>query len=103
MNNSHDNLVQIQNEYLDKIKFFNYKENVLTDKAPLNFKWIGFIKILFPNAKIIHCDRDAMDTCFSIFKNYFQSYGLSFGYDIKKLGKFYNLYKDLISSSSKLA
>ena len=97
MNNSHNNLVQIQNEYLDKIKFFNYKENVLTDKAPLNFKWIGFIKILFPNAKIIHCDRDAMDTCFSIFKNYFQSYGLSFGYDIKKLGKFYNLYKDLIN------
>ena len=69
---------------------------VFTDKAPLNFKWIGFIKTIFPNAKIVHCDRDAMDTCFSNFKNSFQSYSLAFCYDLKKLGKFYNLYKSLM-------
>ncbi len=96
VNISDKNLVQIQNEYLDKIGSFKYKENVLTDKAPLNFKWIGFIRIIFPNAKIVHCDRDAMDICFSNFKNSFQSYSLAFCYDLKKLGKFYNLYKSLM-------
>jgi len=96
VNISDKNLVQIQNEYLDKIESLNYKENVLTDKAPLNFKWIGFIRIIFPNAKIVHCDRDAMDICFSNFKNSFQSYSLAFCYDLKKLGKFYNLYKSLM-------
>ena len=97
VNNSSDNLVQVQNEYLDKIESLNYKENVLTDKAPLNFKWIGFIKTIFPYAKIVHCDRDAMDTCFSNFKNSFQSYSLAFCYDLEKLGKFFNLYKDLMN------
>ena len=96
VNISDENLIEIQNEYLDKIESLKYKENVLTDKAPLNFKWIGFIKTIFPYAKIVHCDRDAMDTCFSNFKNSFQSYSLAFCYDLKKLGKFYNLYKNLM-------
>ena len=96
VNISDENLIEIQNEYLDKIESLKYKENVLTDKAPLNFKWIGFIRTIFPNAKIVHCDRDAMDICFSNFKNSFQSYSLAFCYDLKKLGKFYNLYKNLM-------
>ena len=94
---SDQDLTKIQTEYLEQIETLEYKEGVLTDKAPLNFKWIGFIKIVFPNAKIIHCDRDAMDTCFSNFKNSFQSYSLAFCYDLEKLGKFFNLYKDLMN------
>jgi hypothetical protein len=94
---TNQDLTKIQNEYLEQIEALEYKEGVLTDKAPLNFKWIGFIKIIFPNAKIIHCDRDAMDTCFSNFKNSFQSYSLAFCYDLEKLGKFFNLYKDLMN------
>ena len=89
-------LAEIQNEYLEKIKSLNYDERFLTDKAPLNFKWIGFIRIIFPNSKIIHCHRNAMDVCYSNFKNSFQSYSLSFCYNIKNLGNFYNLYKDLM-------
>lgn len=92
----YDILNKIQNEYIDKIKSFNYKEKFITDKAPLNFKWIGFIRNLFPNSKIIHCQRDPMDVCYSNFKNSFQSYSLSFCYDIKNLGTFYNLYKKLM-------
>ena len=38
---------------------------------PGNFKHIGLIKLMLPNAKVIHCQRDSRDTCFSIFKTYF--------------------------------
>ena len=93
---SFETLNTIRNEYLEKIQSFKHNEDFIIDKAPLNFKWIGFITNLFPGSKIIHCDRDPMDVCYSNFKNSFQSYSLSFCYDIKNLGNFYNLYKDLM-------
>ena len=41
--------------FLDGLEF---QEKIITDKAPLNFRWIGFIKLFFPNAKIVHCFRN---------------------------------------------
>mgnify|MGYP003322886037 CR=1 FL=1 len=58
-------------KYLQLLKFHNYKSKIVTDKAPQNFRWIGFMKIFFPNCKIIHCNRDPKDNCLSIFKNNF--------------------------------
>jgi tetratricopeptide (TPR) repeat protein len=75
---------------------FNSKHKIITDKAPLNFRWIGFIKILFPNSKIIHCNRDPRDNCLSLYKNLFEG-GLNFSYDQKELGTYYNLYSDLMN------
>ncbi len=86
----------IQSDYLENLENFNFKEDYLVDKAPLNFRWIGFIKILFPNSKIIHCTRDPMDTCFSNYKNSFSGPSLSFGYNLRNLGNFFNLYKKLM-------
>jgi uncharacterized phage-associated protein len=43
----------------------------VVDKLPLNFFWIGYIKKIFPNAKIIHIKRSPIATCFSIYKNLF--------------------------------
>ena len=61
---------QIRTTYINFIKNFKYKEKFITDKAPLNFRWIGFIKLLFPNAKVIHCTRDPkiiVSQCIKIF------------------------------------
>ena len=82
--------------YYDFLKRFKASEPFITDKAPLNFRWIGFIKILFPNSKIIHCSRNPKDNCLSIFKNFFEG-GLDFGYNQKELGTYYNLYLDLMN------
>ena len=92
----------IQEEYYEKTSTFSYDERFLTDKAPLNFKWIGFIRILFPNSKIIHCERDPMDVCYSNFKNSFQSSSLAFCYNIQKLGGFFKIYKDLMTFWNKM-
>lgn len=87
---------QIKNEYHEGINSFDYDGKIVTDKAPLNFRWIGFIKILFPDSKIIHCKRNPMDVCFSNYKNSFNSKALSFGYDFKNLSNYYKLYEDLM-------
>jgi hypothetical protein len=91
-----DKLTNIQKNYIKKTNMFNYNNDYLTDKAPLNFRWVGFIKLIFPNAKIIHCKRDGMDTCFSNYKNTFAGKSLPFTYDLKDIGNYYNLYKDLM-------
>ena len=86
----------IRNELYSQFTKLNNKKIIL-DKAPLNFRWIGYIKILFPNAKIIHCKRNIKDTALSIFKNYFDGGSIAWSYDEKNLLKFINLYKTLMS------
>ena len=85
-----------QLEYIEKLKSHGSKEKIVTDKAPLNFRWIGFIKMIFPNSKIIHCERNSMDTCYSNFKNAFSGASLGFCYNLEKLGNYFNMYKDLM-------
>ena len=69
-------LNKLKTDYLKFIKNFKYQEEYITDKAPLNFRWIGFIKLLFPNAKIIHCERNPKNNCFSMFKNLLRRFEL---------------------------
>ncbi len=85
----------ISNKYLSYLKEYEISQEYITDKAPLNFLRIGFIKILFPNARIIHCKRDPKDNCISIYKNFFEA-NVGFSYNPEELSKYYNLYKDLM-------
>jgi len=86
----------IANEYLDYTKNLNINNKFFLDKSLLNFLWIGFIKILFPNAKILHCHRDPKNNCLSIYKNLFRD-GLGFAHNEKDLVKFYKAYEDLMN------
>ena len=90
-------LKDIGHEYLNNIKKISKNLNRTTDKLPINFKWIGLIKLIIPKAKIIHCVRNPKDTCTSIFKNFFTSSELSFAYDIDEIVEYYNLYYNLMS------
>lgn len=92
-----DKLISIGNEYLEKIKIINKKNKIITDKLPINFKWVGFIKIILPNAKIIHVKRNSKDNCFSIYKNHFPASKIDFAYDLDDITNFYNLYSDLMT------
>ena len=86
---------KLRSEYFNFIKNFNYKEKFITDKAPLNFRWIGFIKNIFPNSKIIHCQRDPKNNCLSMFKNLFEG-GLNFTYNQEDLIKYFKEYQNLM-------
>ena len=72
------------------------KNSIILDKAPLNFMWIGHIHLLFPDAKIIHINRNIKDTALSIYKNMFDASALTWTYNQEHLVKFIELYKDLM-------
>ena len=74
----------------------DYQSKVFTDKSVQNFLWIGFIKIFFPNSKIIVTDRDSKDVCSSIFKINFVSGFMNVAYEQKDIADFYNTYQELM-------
>ncbi|MEM1050418.1 MAG: sulfotransferase [Pseudomonadota bacterium] len=67
----------------------------LTDKMPFNFLHLGLIALLFPNATILHCTRDAMATCVSCFLQNFAD-DLGFSTDLSTLGRYYHSYRRLM-------
>jgi hypothetical protein len=89
-------ILSIRQQYLDSLSDFNVPENVITDKMPLNFQYIGFILSAFPEAKIVHLKRDARATCWSIYKNNFDSISVGFGHNLEDLAGFYGLYVELM-------
>ena len=68
----------------------------VVDKRPHNYELLGLIALLFPNAHIIHCRRNAMDTCLSI---YMQDFNVHHGYnrDLATLGHYYRAYEELMA------
>jgi tetratricopeptide (TPR) repeat protein len=65
------------------------------DKNPLNFRHLGFISMLFPQARIIHCRREPLDT---VLSNYFTRFPLTLDYsfDLRNIGHFYREYARLM-------
>ncbi len=95
-NKFNDLAYETGNEYLDLIKNFKTEKNIIIDKAPHNFKWIGFISLIFPNAKIIHCSRNPKDNFLSLYKNFFPE-GLEYTYNEENLINFFKNYKMMMS------
>jgi len=82
--------------YLQKLRSLHSHSSKITDKSLDNIRYIGAIHKAFPNAKIIHVERDAMDTCWSIYKNYLTANQFSYGNDLTELGYYYRAYQRLM-------
>jgi len=67
----------------------------VTNKMPLNALMLGFIYTLFPNAHIIHCRRNPLDTCLSIFMTKFEQ-SLPFAFDLVETAIYYRDYRRLM-------
>jgi len=83
--------------YLDMLhsRYPGYRH--VTDKMPGNFLLVGFLHMMLPKAKIVHCARDAAATCLSIFKVHFRGDSHRYGYDLGELADFHNLYTDIMA------
>jgi len=68
----------------------------IVDKLPGNLLKIGLIRMILPNARIIHTMRDPIDTCVSCYSKLFTS-GQHFSYDLAELGRYYRGYKELMT------
>ncbi len=67
----------------------------ITDKAANHFLHVGLIHLILPQARLIHCRRDPVDTCLSCYSKLFAS-GQEFTYDLTELGGYYRLYSRLM-------
>ncbi|MER8762112.1 MULTISPECIES: sulfotransferase [unclassified Mesorhizobium] len=83
--------------YLDMLHARYPGSRHVTDKMPGNFLLVGFIHLMLPKAKIIHCARDAAATCLSIYKVHFRGDSHRYGYDLDELADFHNLYTDIMA------
>tara|TARA_B110000467_G_C18302538_1_gene472383 strand:- start:461 stop:1771 length:1311 start_codon:yes stop_codon:yes gene_type:complete len=99
---SEKSFLSMRHQYLESLSNFNINEEIITDKWPLNFQYIGFILSAFPEAKIIHLKRDARAICWSIYKHYFSGNGNGWAYNFDDLVSFYGAYLDLMNFWHKL-
>lgn len=89
------NLDDLANRYLLASRQHANGARFVTDKMPHNFLYIGFIKQLLPNARIIHCHRNPIDTCLSIYKHFLDG-DHSYSHNLAELGDYYKSYQELM-------
>jgi tetratricopeptide (TPR) repeat protein len=83
-------------KYLNDTRVYRAGQPRFIDKMPNNFRHLGLIHLILPNAKIIDARRDPMACCFSNFKQLFAS-GQQFTYSIEDIARYYRMYVDLMT------
>jgi tetratricopeptide (TPR) repeat protein len=83
-------------KFIDDTRVYRTGKPFFIDKMPNNFRHIGLIHLILPNAKIIDARRNAMACCFSNFKQLFAS-GQEFTYGLEDIGRYYRTYVELMA------
>jgi len=83
------------NDYVSRLQRIAPDARRITDKMPGNFLAVGLIHLMLPNAKIIHVQRNPIDTCISCLTTLFKQ-GHAFTYDLIELGQYYADYARLM-------
>ena len=81
--------------FIEETRMHRKNAPMFTDKMPNNFRHIGLIHLIMPNAKIIDARRYPLDCCFSMFKQLFAQ-GQEFTYGLREAGSYYNSYIKLM-------
>jgi tetratricopeptide (TPR) repeat protein len=83
-------------EYLAETRIYRSAgKPFFTDKNPNNFRNIGLLQLILPNAKVIDARRGPLACCFSNFKQLFAT-GHEFAYSLADLGSYYRWYIELM-------
>jgi len=89
-------ILGFRQRYIEALKIRSDNKSIVTDKMPHNFLYVGLIFSAFPDAKVIHVNRDPAATCWSNYKHYFTAKGLGYCYDLDDTVAYFGLYKDLM-------
>ena len=92
---SADQLERMGHDYIEGTRIHRQGAPFFIDKMPNNFRHIGLIHLILPNAKIIDARREPMDCCFSGFRQLFAE-GQEFTYGLREVGQYYRDYVDLM-------
>src|SRR5271165_1324283 len=83
-------------KYLSDTRVYRTGKPFFVDKMPNNFRNLGLIHLMLPNAKIIDARRDPLACCFSNYKQLYAS-GQQFSYSIEDITRYYRMYVDLMA------
>ena len=92
---------ELGKSFIDDTRIHRKNAPRFTDKMPNNFRHIGLIHLILPNAKIIDARRYPLDCCFSMFKQLFAQ-GQEFTYGLAEAGNYYNSYVKLMDHWDKV-
>ena len=91
-----EHLITLRNLYINRSKnLIPGDKTIITDKLPHNFLYIGLIKQLLPESKIIHIQRNKMDNCFSIYSKLFVG-KMDWHFDWQSTLQYYEYYDNLM-------
>lgn len=96
-----EKFVEFGQKFIEETRIHRQSAPYFTDKMPNNFRHIGLIHLILPNAKIIDARRNAMDCCFSGFKQLFAE-GQEFTYGLEDIGRYYKDYVALMDHWDKV-
>ena len=82
--------------YLEDTRVYRRDRPFFVDKMPNNFRHIGLIHLMLPNARIIDARRDPMSCCFSNLKQLFAQ-GQEYSYGVENIARYYRTYLDLMA------
>ena len=85
----------IRSQYIQTIERYPDRQKVCLDKLLGNFAYIGWIRHAFPDARILHCRRDPMDTSWSIYRHRFIG-NHPYAYNLDELAEYYLLYQQVM-------
>ena len=86
-----EKIQELAEGYLEILQQGRGQASRIVDKLPLNFRYLGLIKVIFPHATIIHAMRNPLDSCLSC---YFQNFtNLRWANDLEVIGKIYGIYR----------
>ena len=92
---SAEDLAGLGQQYLDGTRVYRSGKAHFIDKMPNNFRHVGLIHLMLPNARIIDARREPMACCFSNFKQLFAN-GQEFTYSIEDIARYYRTYLELM-------
>jgi len=90
-----EEFLRLGERYLSETRVYRTGRPRFLDKMPNNFRHIGLIHLLLPNARIIDARREPMACCFSNLKQLFAS-GQEFTYSTSDIARYYRTYIDLM-------
>jgi tetratricopeptide (TPR) repeat protein len=93
---SPEQLRRFGEKYLEDTRVYRTGKPFFVDKMPNNYRHLGLIHLILPNAKIIDARREPMACCFSNFKQLFAN-GQEFTYSLEDIGRYYRSYVELMA------
>ncbi len=90
-----ENFRELGEHYMSETRVYRSGKPFFIDKMPNNFRHLGLIRLMLPNAKIIDARREPVACCFSNLKQLF-AHGQEFTYSIEDIARYYRTYLELM-------